>query len=105
VNRLLCWLPWLAAAVPWLCIGVRGLPGGDDWQLEIARVVLGALAILTNMKRPQPVLWLLVAVLAFTLSALAYRVRNFTEDTVYIHRNYYGVLRVKENQSRADDLL
>jgi SAM-dependent methyltransferase len=72
-------------------------------ELEIALVVVGALAILVNRKRPQPVLWLLLAVLAFTVSALAYRVRNFTEDTVYIHRNYYGVLRVKENQSRADD--
>jgi hypothetical protein len=31
-------LPWLAAAVPWLCILARGVPGGDDWQLEVARV-------------------------------------------------------------------
>ena len=72
-------------------------------ELEIALVAVAALAILTNLKRPQPVLWLLVAVLAFTVSALVWRVRNFTEDTVYIERNYYGVLRVKENQSRVDD--
>jgi SAM-dependent methyltransferase len=35
--------------------------------------------------------------------ALGWRIRNFTEDTVYIERNYYGVLRVKESQTRDDD--
>jgi SAM-dependent methyltransferase len=57
-----------------------------------------------NLKRPLPVVGLIVAVLAFTCAALIHRVKNFTEDTVYIHRNYYGVLRVKENQSRIDDV-
>jgi SAM-dependent methyltransferase len=73
-------------------------------ELEIALVIVAALAIGTNLKRPMPVLFLLVAVLAFTCAALGYRVKTFTEDTVYIHRNYYGVLRVKENQSRIDDV-
>ena len=72
-------------------------------ELEIALVVIAALALGTNYKRPLPIVGMLVAVVAFTFGALVWRVRNFTEDTVYIERNYYGVLRVKENQTRADD--
>ena len=72
-------------------------------ELEIALVVLSALALGTNLKRPLPVVGMFVLVLGFTSAALVWHVRTFTEDTVYIHRNYYGVLRVKENQTRADD--
>jgi hypothetical protein len=72
-------------------------------ELEIALVIVAGLALGTNLKRPLPVVGLLVVVLAFTFAALVWRVRNFTEDTVYIERNYYGVVRVKENQSRDDD--
>jgi hypothetical protein len=32
-------------------------------------------------------------VVGFTFAALVYRVHTFTEDTVHIERNYYGVLR------------
>jgi hypothetical protein len=35
---------------------------------------------------------MLVAVIGFTVAALAYRIHTFTEDTVFIERNYYGVL-------------
>jgi SAM-dependent methyltransferase len=72
-------------------------------ELEIALVVVAALAVGINFKRPLPIVLLLAVVVAFTCAALVWRVRNFTEDTVYIERNYYGVLRVKENQTRADD--
>jgi SAM-dependent methyltransferase len=72
-------------------------------ELEIALVVVAILAVITNRRRPLPVLALLGAVVAFTLSALVYRVHTFTEDTLHIERNYYGVLRVKENQTRDDD--
>ena len=72
-------------------------------ELEIALVIVAGLALGTNLRRPLPVVGLLVAVLGFTFAAFVWRVRNFTEDTVYIERNYYGVVRVKENQSRADD--
>ena len=72
-------------------------------ELEIALVVISALALGTNLKRPLPVVGMFVLVVAFTSAALVWRVRTFTEDTVYIHRNYYGVLRVKENQTHADD--
>jgi SAM-dependent methyltransferase len=37
-----------------------------------------------------------MAVAAFTCGALVWRIHTFTEDTVYIERNHYGVLRVKE---------
>ncbi len=72
-------------------------------ELEIALVVIAALALGINLKRPLAIVGLLVVVLAFACGALVWRVRAFTEDTVYIERNYYGVLRVKENQTRADD--
>jgi len=72
-------------------------------ELEIALVVLALIALAINWRRPLPVVGILVAVAAFTSAALVWRVRTFTEDTVYIERNYYGVLRVKEDQSRADD--
>jgi SAM-dependent methyltransferase len=72
-------------------------------ELEIALVVIAAIALAINLRRPFPVVCMLVAVTAFTSGALFWRVKNFTEDTVYIERNYYGVLRVKENSMRLDD--
>jgi SAM-dependent methyltransferase len=72
-------------------------------ELEIALVVVAVLAVLVNRGRPLPIMAMLVAVTGFTFAALAYRVHTFTEDAVYVHRNHYGVLRVKENQSRVDD--
>jgi SAM-dependent methyltransferase len=72
-------------------------------ELEIGLVAVAVLAVITNLKRPMPILAMLVAVVGFTFAAATYRMHNFTEDTVYIERNYYGVLRVKENQNRSDD--
>jgi SAM-dependent methyltransferase len=72
-------------------------------ELEIALVVVAAIALATNLRRPLPIVGLLVVVLAFACGAFAWRVHTFTEDTVYIERNYYGVLRVKENSSRIGD--
>jgi SAM-dependent methyltransferase len=72
-------------------------------ELEIALAVVAALALGINLRRPLPIVALLVVVFAFTCFALVMVVRNFTDDTVYIERNYYGVLRVKENTSRIDD--
>jgi SAM-dependent methyltransferase len=72
-------------------------------ELEIGLVVVAILALITNLKRPVPILAMLVAVVGFTFAALAYRIHTFTEDTIYIERNYYGVLRVKENLNRSDD--
>ena len=72
-------------------------------ELEISLVIVAALAVAINLRRPLPVVALLLVVLSATTFALWRRVRTFTENTVYIERNYYGVLRVKENQTRADD--
>ena len=72
-------------------------------ELEIALVIVAILAVVTNLRRPLPILVVLVAVAGFTVAALVYRVHTFTEDTLHIERNYYGVLRVKENQTRTDD--
>jgi SAM-dependent methyltransferase len=43
-----------------------------------------------------------VAVLGFTVAALAYRAHTFMQDTLHVERNYYGVLRVKENAMTVD---
>jgi len=66
-------------------------------ELEIALVVIAALALGTNMGRPLPILSIFVAVLGFTVAALGYRIHTFMQDTLHVERNYYGVLRVKEN--------
>jgi hypothetical protein len=66
-------------------------------ELEIALVVVAVLALLTNLRRPRWVLAILALTVVGTTGALAYRVHTFTEDTVHIERNYYGVLRVKQN--------
>jgi hypothetical protein len=73
-------------------------------ELEIALVVVAAIALATNLRRPLPIVGMFVATVAFAVGALAYRVKTFTENTVFIERNYYGVLRVKESRSRVDDV-
>ena len=72
-------------------------------ELEIALVATAALALALRWGAWIPLRILLLAVLAFTSGALIWRVRYFYEDTVYIERNYYGVVRVKEVQSRDQD--
>jgi hypothetical protein len=72
-------------------------------ELEITLVALAILAFLVNLHRPIPILAMLVLVIAFTSGALAWRVHHFTEDTVYIERNHYGVLRVKENRTKIEE--
>lgn len=72
-------------------------------ELGIALVGTAALALGIRWGRWIPLRILLFVVLAFTTSALAWRVQYFYEDTVYHERNYYGVLRVKELQTRDDD--
>jgi SAM-dependent methyltransferase len=67
-------------------------------ELPIAIAVVAFLAVALNMGRPIPVVVLLVGVSCGATGALAWRVHDFTRGTVYIERNYYGVLRVKESQ-------
>ena len=72
-------------------------------ELEIALVVVALLALALNRDRAWPLVTLFAAVLAFTGLALWYRVDKFMEDTILVERNFYGVLRVKEQLSREDD--
>ena len=72
-------------------------------ELEVALVVVAHLALVLNLNRPLPIVAMFAVVSAFTVGALVYRVHNFTQDTVHIERNYYGVLRVKETAARQDD--
>jgi hypothetical protein len=72
-------------------------------EVEIALVVVAATALALNFRRPLAIAAMFVAVFAFTVGALAWRVHNFMESTVYVARNYYGVLRVKESRARVDE--
>jgi SAM-dependent methyltransferase len=72
-------------------------------ELEIALVAAAALALLVNLDRPRPIVALFAAAILFTGGALAYRVDRFTEDTVLVERNFYGVLRVKEVLAKESD--
>ena len=72
-------------------------------ELEIALVAAAALALGIRWSSWLPLRILLVAVLTFTSSAFFWRVNYFYEDTVYIERNYYGVVRVKEAQTDDND--
>jgi hypothetical protein len=72
-------------------------------ELEIALVVIAAIAVATNWRRPLPIVGMFVAVLAFDSGVLAYRIKTLRENVVFIERNYYGVVRVKETFSRSDD--
>ena len=72
-------------------------------ELEIAIVVIAVLALLVNLDRPVPIMAMIALVIGGTFAALVYRIQTFTEDTVHIERNHYGVLRVKENTSRIDE--
>ncbi|HET9576935.1 MAG TPA: fused MFS/spermidine synthase [Usitatibacter sp.] len=66
-------------------------------ELDIALVVVALLALATNLYRPAWAIAVLVVAAGGTFASLAWRIHTFTEDTVHIERNYYGVLRVKEN--------
>ena len=72
-------------------------------ELEIALVVVAALAVLRNRDRPLPIVAMLVAMVGVTFATLAWRIHSVTEDTVHIVRNHYGVLRVKENSTTVAD--
>jgi SAM-dependent methyltransferase len=72
-------------------------------ELEIALVVIAFLALYLNNQRHPAIVTMLAATLLFTLGALLYRIEKFTENAVLIERNFYGVLRVKEQHSRDGD--
>ena len=72
-------------------------------EIPIALVAIALVALATNLRRPWPIVALLFAVLGGTGFALEYYVMNFREDTVHIERNYYGVLRVRQEQGDASD--
>jgi MFS family permease len=72
-------------------------------ELDIALVAVGIMAVAINVQRPWPAVAGLSAVAAFVAGAVAYHVYTFTEDTLHIERNYYGVLRVKEGQTDPND--
>jgi SAM-dependent methyltransferase len=72
-------------------------------ELQIGLVAVAFLAVALNLRRPLAVTGLLVTVACVAAFCLAWRVRNFTEGTIYIERNYYGVVRVKESQTNPAD--
>ena len=72
-------------------------------ELEIALVIVAAIAVATNLRRPLPIMLMFVAVLAFISGVLAFRITTLRENVLFIERNYYGVVRVKETLARSDD--
>jgi SAM-dependent methyltransferase len=72
-------------------------------ELEVALVAIALLALYLNHMRHPAVLVALAATSLFTVGALLYRIEKFTEDTVLIERNFYGVLRVKEQATREGE--
>jgi hypothetical protein len=72
-------------------------------ELEIALVVIAFLALYLNTRHHPAIVAMLAATLLFTIGALVYRIEKFTENTVLIERNFYGVLRVKELYSREGE--
>ena len=72
-------------------------------ELGIALCVIAALAIFTNLGRPRWIVAFAALVSGGVLAAVAWQFRSFAEDTVYIVRDYYGVLRVKELQTDPAD--
>lgn len=77
------------------------LPGYLELPIGIA--VLAFLALAVNLRRAIAIPVLLVAVASVASGALFWQVRTFMADTVYVERNYYGVVRVKETIGRAGD--
>ena len=73
-------------------------------ELEIALAAIAFLALYLNATRHPAIVTAFATTLLFTLGALIYRIEKFTENTVLIERNFYGVLRVKEQLSREGDL-
>jgi SAM-dependent methyltransferase len=72
-------------------------------ELPIGVVALAFLALAVNLRRSMAVVAILVAVASVACGALFYQARTFMVDTVYVERNYYGVVRVKETIGRAGD--
>jgi SAM-dependent methyltransferase len=72
-------------------------------ELEIALMAVALLALYLNLDRPKPIIAMFAFVAVFTTGALAYRVEKFTENTVLVERNFYGVLRVKESFARTGE--
>jgi len=77
------------------------LPGYLELPIGIA--VLAFLALAVNLRRAIAIPAILVAVASVACGALFWQVRTFMADTVYVERNYYGVVRVKETLGRAGD--
>ena len=77
------------------------LPGYLELPIGIA--LLAFLALGVNLRRAIAIPAILVAVASVACGALFWQVRTFMADTVYVERNYYGVVRVKETLGRAGD--
>jgi hypothetical protein len=94
----------LGGVVGGILVGIAAplaLPG--YLELEIALVVVALLALYLNLDRPKPIIAMFAAVAAFATGALAWRIDTFSEHTLLMERNFYGVLRVKEVLARSDD--
>jgi SAM-dependent methyltransferase len=72
-------------------------------ELDIALLGAAIAAVILHRRRRWPAVAALGAVAAFVAGAVAWHVHTFTEDTLHIERDFYGVLRVKEGQTIPGD--
>jgi spermidine synthase len=93
----------LGGVIGGLLVGILAplvLPG--YFELEIALVALAMMAIWLNRRESFWLLAILVSTAAFASACLVYRVQKHMEGTIYVDRNFYGVLRVKEYEKDTE---
>ena len=93
----------LGGALGALLVGIVAplvLPG--FYELEIGLAALAALGLYQVRERRFVILCAGATVLLVAAGSALYRINAFTDGTVLITRNFYGVLRVKEQRDSAN---
>jgi hypothetical protein len=97
----------------YLCVAIGGAVGGAlvalaaplllpaNFEVEIGLVLIAAALLWRHRRRGA--LWVVVAALALLVALIAagQRVRTASENVVAMHRNFYGVVRVREYGNAA----
>lgn len=87
----------LGGAVGALLVGVIApLIFSGYYELEIGLAGLAALALFQVRTAKRIVLAAAIGVLLFTIGSAAYKITEYTDNTILVARNFYGGLRVHE---------
>ncbi len=93
----------LGGALGALLVGIVAplvLPG--LYELGIGLTLLAGLVLYQVRGRKLVILWIGIGVLLFTSGGTIYKITHFTQDTLLTTRDFYGVLRVKEQHDPAN---